>query len=116
MNKKLINKLDKVFSKYIRARDKRCVTCGRVDDLQCGHLFTRSSMATRWDEMNAYCQCAICNSIHEHNPKQLMEYAITKHGKMKIEEMMQRHKKSKKMNEGDIILLIEKYDKLRKKI
>ena len=116
MNKKLIKKLDTVFSKYIRARDRRCVTCGRVDNVQCGHLFTRASMSTRWDEMNAYCQCVVCNSMHEYNPEPLMTYAIMKHGRESIEELMQKHKKPLKMSDGEIMLLIEKYDKMYKNV
>jgi hypothetical protein len=61
----LKKKLDIVFSKYIRLRDKGnpCITCGKPwnDNFQCGHLFSRRHLATRWHEMNANAQCPGCN-------------------------------------------------------
>jgi hypothetical protein len=59
--KGLVVKLDGVFSKYIRLRDKCiCITCGKRDILSkmdCGHYITRQCRATRWDEKNCACQC-----------------------------------------------------------
>jgi hypothetical protein len=67
---KLKDKLDEVFSKYIRIKNAdengicQCVTCGgmfhwkRVD---CGHYITRNHMGTRWAEENVGPQCQGCN-------------------------------------------------------
>lgn len=79
--KRAVNRADKYFSLYIRARDKRCVTCGSSDNLQCGHLFTRTYYTLRWDEKNAFCQCAGCNLRHEHDP-----YKLTSHFMMVFSE------------------------------
>ena len=66
----LKNELDKVFSRYIRAKHAdsrgvvRCVTCDReylVGDAQAGHFASRRHMATRWDEDNVWPQCYSCN-------------------------------------------------------
>lgn len=61
----LKKKLDIVFSKYIRLRDKGkpCVTCGAPwePNHQNGHFISRRHFATRWDEMNAHGQCPKCN-------------------------------------------------------
>ena len=65
--KSLKNKLDKVFSLYIRKRDAlpngmgACVTCGKVTVVQCGHFIKRQHTAGRWNEHNAHGQCAGCN-------------------------------------------------------
>jgi len=67
--KKLIEKLDKVFSIYIRRRYAKndiaeCFTCGKKDNykkLQCGHFQSRKHYSTRWDEINCQVQCAGCN-------------------------------------------------------
>ena len=66
---KLIKKLDKVFSLYIRQRYAKneiaqCFTCGKKDHykkLQCGHFQSRKYYSTRWDEINCQVQCAGCN-------------------------------------------------------
>lgn len=58
----LKKKLDIIFSKYIRLRDKGkpCVTCGCQweEGFNCGHFQSRRFFATRWDERNAHGQCA----------------------------------------------------------
>lgn len=65
-----VKKLDAVFSKYIRLRDSmpngmtKCISCGHIkpfSDMDCGHFFSRSRMATRWDERNCHAECAYCN-------------------------------------------------------
>lgn len=66
---KLIKKLDKVFSLYIRQRYAKneiaqCFTCGKKNHwkkLQCGHFQSRKHYSTRWDEINCQVQCAGCN-------------------------------------------------------
>ncbi len=62
---KLRRKLDKVFSIYIRTRDKGvCFTCGvqkPIKQMQAGHYISRSSLALRFDERNVNCQCMPCN-------------------------------------------------------
>lgn len=61
--KKLVEELDKVFSIFIRCRDKRCYTCGSIEKLQCGHYMSRRHYSTRWDENNCYAQCMRCNVL-----------------------------------------------------
>ena len=54
----LVKRLDKVFALYIRLRDcmpsgmGQCISCGKIKpyrELDCGHFFGRSNMATRFD-------------------------------------------------------------------
>ena len=65
-------KLDAIFSKYIRARDKYiCYTCNRQCDKwssQNGHFVPRQYLKTRWDERNNHCQCYACNMLHNGQP------------------------------------------------
>ena len=63
-----IDKADKVFSKYIRMRDKyRCVRCGRYDEkmLQCSHFFGRRMESVRFDEENCDTLCYGCHRYWE---------------------------------------------------
>ena len=61
----LKKKLDIIFSKYIRLRDKGkpCITSGRPwdDTAQCGHFVSRKWYAVRWHEQNAHSQSAAAN-------------------------------------------------------
>lgn len=59
--KKLIEKLDKIFSIYIRRRNAvndvaECFTCGKKDHwkkLQNGHFQSRKHYSTKWHESEA---------------------------------------------------------------
>lgn len=66
----MIEKIDKIFSIYIRLRDTNdygygnCITCGKLfkyDEMECGHFRSRRNMATRWNVGNAHAQCIECN-------------------------------------------------------
>lgn len=66
----LVKKLDRLFSLYIRLRDAmpngyvRCISCGKIktfDDVDCGHFYSRTHMATRFDEDNCNAECKACN-------------------------------------------------------
>lgn len=66
----LTKKLDRVFSAYIRLRDVmangcfRCISCGRIkrfEEGDCGHYYSRTHMATRWEPDNCHMECRGCN-------------------------------------------------------
>jgi hypothetical protein len=68
--RKQINKLDKVFSEFIRLRDAdrqgicKCITCGRFfkwNEGDAGHYVQRDRLATRFNEKNVHAQCKYCN-------------------------------------------------------
>ena len=72
---------DDAFSLYIRTRDKRCVTCGSTDRLQCSHVERRSRHATRYQESNAWAQCARCHTYHHtQSETPLRDYVLSKIG------------------------------------
>lgn len=67
---RLINKLDTIFSEYVRLRDSdqngicKCITCGEFKhwrEMDAGHFVTRENMGTRWEEENVNAQCQQCN-------------------------------------------------------
>lgn len=70
----LTNKLDGIFSKYIRLRDAdgrgncRCFTCDKVaeiPEMDAGHFVNRQHKSTRWSERNVHSQCRFCNRYCE---------------------------------------------------
>lgn len=71
---KLIKKLDRVFSEYIRRSALtpqgyiRCFTCGAFITFRqadCGHYVGRECMSTRFYERNVAVQCHSCNRYAE---------------------------------------------------
>ena len=69
----LINKLDRLFSKFIREkycedRAGQCYTCGGwflFKDLDAGHYIGRAYYSHRWDIRNVRPQCYDCNCLQE---------------------------------------------------
>ena len=108
--KKLVSRLDKVFSEYIRKRDGACVICGKRAPevrLTCGHLFSRVAYSTRWDESLAFCQCTGCNNRHEYDPGLFIIWFAEKFGWDKYEEGHKKHRTPVKYTNGQLVELIE---------
>lgn len=75
----LIKKLDMVFSKKIRERDRRCLRCGQTEMLQCAHLISRTYKALRWNPNNAICLCYRDHIFWAHkNPLEFAEFVREK--------------------------------------
>lgn len=115
--KKLIEKLDKVFSIYIRRRFAKndiaeCFTCGKQDNykkLQCGHFQSRKHYATRWHELNCQVQCAGCNVFRYGEQYKFAKNLDQTYYIGLAEELHQEAHKTVKYDNIDIEMLITKY-------
>lgn len=72
--KKWTEKLDKLFSEKIRARDGRCLRCGRKKYLHAHHIISRSHRSLRWDLQNGICLCFSCHNWWHYNPIEAAEW------------------------------------------
>lgn len=61
-----IDAADRLFSEYIRKRDKVCVRCKRSAGLTCSHYWGRKNENTRYDLENADALCISCHLAWEH--------------------------------------------------
>ncbi len=113
--KTIVNKLDKVFSEYIRRRYAKngiaeCVTCGKKDhwkNLQAGHFMSRKHYATRWDEENVEVQCMACN-VYRYGE----QYLFAKHlGQEKADELLAKSRTMVKLKDWELEEMIEIYKK-----
>ena len=114
---KLMKAIDTEHSLYIRSKGKRCVVCGNSKKLQCGHLFTRGHLSTRWDlesDGDCHIQCGGCNLKHEHDAYPYYNWYINKFGKDKFDKLHIRHMKIKKYSMPDLEDLLEKIKQLRR--
>ena len=112
-------KWDKVFSKYIRARDNwTCQRCGKShpqnsQGLHCSHYVGRGNYSTRFDEDN--CE-ALCYGCHRHlgsNPSQHRSHKIEKLGKIQFRKLMQ---KSRQLTKRRSVLTKDFYVILKQKL
>jgi hypothetical protein len=118
--KKLIEKLDKVFSQYIRLREAKngnseCFTCGKVDHwkrLQNGHFMSRKHLSTRWDETNCQVQCAGCNVFRYGEQYKFSVGLDTKYGIGTAESMLLKSKETLKIDNIELEAKIKYYQDL----
>ena len=80
---RLVKKLDKVFSEYIRTRDKLryggCFFCGGEIEC-CFHIIRRARYAVRWDDRNAVGANHICNYKEVQNSHPFVAKYISEFG------------------------------------
>ena len=94
--RKLIKKLDRIFSEYIRLRETddrgycQCITCGKLypwKQIHNGHFISRSVEATRFNEINCNPQCVSCNSFKQGQPHIYRQKLIERYGKKAVEKL-----------------------------
>lgn len=98
-----------VFSKWIRNRDKICVTCGSRKDGQAGHFW---HAVLDFDEININQQCSYCNKWKSGNLAPYSVYLINKYGVEAFKDLEKRHwiaMRGEKRTDAQYLALIEKY-------
>jgi len=124
IRKKLVDKLDKVFSIYIRRRYADndvsvCFTCGKEDHwkkLQNGHFQSRKHYATRWHELNCQVQCAGCNVFRYGEQFKFARNLDNTYYDGLAYELYIEANKTVKLDNTDLEMLIEKYEMLIKQL
>ena len=124
-------KLDKEFSLFIRLRDAmpngyfRCISCGQIkpfEQADCGHYFSRTHLATRFDENNCHAECRHCNRFKADHLEGYRVNLIAKIGQQKFDLLKWKIKDSKdnpqnyKKSDFDYEQLIKYYKALNKKL
>jgi len=119
------NKLDRIFSEFIRRRDAdengliRCISCGKVvfwKDSDCGHYINRKHNSTRYDEQNCNAQCRSCNRFDEGNMSGYRRGLISKYGEKEVELLEIKKFNTCKLGNFELNTLINLYkEKLKNK-
>jgi hypothetical protein len=120
----LVEKLDRVFSQYVRkssADDTQmglCYTCGvrlHWKKLQCGHFMSRKHMATRWSLRNCRPQCSGCNEVKGGNLEVYAERLKLEYGDQILLSLATISASSKKFSKVELQQMIDEYTDLNKK-
>ena len=93
--KSLVAKLDKLFSMFIRLRDKRvfkgiCPLCGTRPQECVFHFITRSKHSIRWDPRNGVASCFADNIRYEHDQtfvEKVFTWYKLRHGEQAWEDL-----------------------------
>lgn len=120
-----VDKLDRIFSKYIRLRDAmpsgfiRCISCGQIkefDRFDCGHYYSRMHMSTRWDEDNCNAECSLCNRFSAEHLIGYRENLIKKIGENRFKLLEVKAHQTKQWSEFELKMLCEYYQKKVKEL
>lgn len=122
---KLIEKLDNIFSKYIRIKYSNhgychCISCGRIHswkDIQNGHYMSRRYLSTRWSEDNCRPQCVACNIFNQGNIQAYRVALIKEIGEQRVNLIEARARQETcKYSEFELTTMIDHYTKEVKRI
>lgn len=109
-------KLWKVFSLYIRTRDRyTCVTCGKVGEgsgIHAGHYITKSvgGLSLYFHEQNVHAQCYRCNIHLSGNWTAYREFILRKYGEEVDKELLElKNKGFVQYTAEDYKRMIEEY-------
>jgi hypothetical protein len=115
----LINKLDTVFSLYIRLKYAmpngmcKCISCGTYKpwkEIQNGHYMSRRYMSTRFDEDNCRPQCVSCNIFNQGNIQMYRRGLIAEIGEKRVDLVEYRAKNTvQKYSDFELETLIKYY-------
>lgn len=110
---KTFEKAWKVFSSYIRERDKYiCFTCGRQLDRQtsqAGHFIHAKHTPVYFNEFNVHCQCLKCNYYGGGMRDVYLRNIQKKYGIEKGDELLAEKDKVKHYGIKELEEIIKKY-------
>lgn len=123
--KKLIARLDKVFSQWVRRKDAdhrgyvECWTCGKVlpwSRVDAGHFQSRAKFSTRWDEMNVKPQCKGCNGFRSGEQFKFARKLDAVYGQGTAEAVERTSNQTRKYSEEELEALIDVYNRRLRKL
>jgi hypothetical protein len=105
----LVAELDKYTSIIVRRRDRRCVTCGTMQGLQCSHFFSRRHLAIRFDLRNCNAMCSRCNRRHNRDRRPYERYMMKTHGRAVVTELDELRMGLEKVTDEELCDLLLQY-------
>jgi hypothetical protein len=114
----LVNKLDRIFSRFTRMKHAdndgqvSCVTCGKQDhwkNVHAGHFVKRQHMSLRWDERNVMPQCCKCNLYMGGRQDDYAAYIVNEYGHATFADLIAKKHETKKWTRPELEELIATY-------
>ena len=122
--KQLKAKLDRIFAKFIKARDSNgdffiCICCKRnkpINQFNACHYYSRRYLSLRWDEVNVNGGCIYCNKYLSGNIQAYAIGLIQKHGRYNFEILQLKKNNIMKMDKFAYQALISEYEQKLKEL
>ncbi len=120
--RELIQRLDRIFSKYIRLKYSvdgmvRCYTCGRwypYSQMTVGHFIKRQFSGVRYDERNVKPQCRRCNYFLQGNDIEFERQLKKEYGEHVVDSL--QAKKKNPLSTLELMALLEEYSNKLKEL
>jgi hypothetical protein len=106
----LVAELDKYTSIIVRRRDRRCVTCGKAQGLQCSHFYSRRYLSVRFDLRNCNAMCAGCNRRHNRDRRPYERYMLKTYGRAVVTELDELRMRLEKVTDEALGDLLRQYE------
>jgi len=107
--KKLIKKLDDIARDKVRLRGK-CEICGKTENLQVAHIFSRRHIGVRWDDDNLLLLCYHHHHRFAHeNPIEFAEWVKVYKGENEYNKLRAKTRQPTKFSEWDLQQIIKEY-------
>ena len=121
---KIVQKLDTIFSLYVRTKHSKngvctCCTCGRkfeIKKIQAGHFQSRKHYSTRWDELNVHPQCPKCNVFSQGEQYEYSKFLDRTYGEGTADSLVQKAREIQKFSQYELEELIEHYQQALKRL
>ena len=101
--------LDRIFSLYIRHRDKCCHRCRRewdIKKLYNHHIFTRAHRGTRWDEEACIAVCFSCHEFAHSFTEEFRDWVIGWMGQKEYDRLKVKAMGRVKFTESDLTMIL----------
>jgi len=122
--KKLIARLDRVFSQWVRSKDAdhrgyvQCFTCGvwkHWKTVDAGHFQSRAKFSTRWDERNVRPQCKSCNGFRSGEQYRFARNLDAEYGEGTAMEIEALSNTTRKYSVEELEALVDVYNRRLRK-
>lgn len=110
----MTRKLDKLVSDITRAKG-RCSWCGKTDNLQAAHIFSRTYKSVRWDLDNVVCLCAKCHFEGHKRPIDFVEWIKSYLGEFKYQQLKMKTQSISHHKLHDLVALYDSLNKITQK-
>ena len=113
-HKDYVQKLQPIFNKFIRVRDKNqpCISCESPlpKKYDAGHCFPAGHYANlRFNEYNCHAQCIVCNQHKHGNQSEYLLRLPKRIGMAKYERLLVQRHENTKLTINELKTLIIKY-------
>lgn len=78
------------FSKAVRARDGKCVYCGKAETLEAAHIYGRRLKSVRWSMDNCIALCHYHHRYFTEQPIEFRDWLVSVYGEGHMEMLKEK--------------------------